>query len=168
MLRNKLGGVSVACDLCGTNSRGHSKTLFNAPSCYAYWTVVCVFFLYSRTDTYFEGDDNVVAVFDYDYPVLESYLLQSHRARYIGLYLVTLYFASIVATFLSLPLMDASEYVISVMRKILGVTIVLLFCLPVWFDAFLLKNNVRLEAYSQHVCITRGKQEFNVNSRRTF
>ena len=109
-------------------------------------------------DTFFDDEEDVIEVFDFDYPLMEDFEFKSGLARVMAVFL----FWEIYLFVFQLILVIGKEFPI---RQFLFYALSLAL-----IDAFLLcpfRRNVHWEVYSQHLCITRDGIRFVKDKRKS-
>jgi hypothetical protein len=115
-------------------------------------------------DSFFDGEENVVAVFDFDYPLMEAYQVKLLWAKYIWVHsLLTLYVLYIVfLIFLPFSMEGTNSCQFLPMSISIVVCVVL-----VLLNGCFARKRAQWDVYSQHLCITRDGVDFVRDKRKT-
>jgi len=100
-------------------------------------------------DTFFDNEENLIAVFDFDYPLMKAYKLKllwvDHALGSLGVVLL-----------------------VAVLHLYVDVAIDTFVILLVILDSFFLKKRAQWDAYSHHLCITRDGVKYVRDKRKKY
>lgn len=117
-------------------------------------------YLVTWEDTFFDNEENLIAVFDFDYPLMEAFKLKllwvDHALGSLGVVLLV----AVLHLIFRSPPRDALFYV--------DVAIDTFVILLVILDSFFLKKRAQWDAYSHHLCITRDGVKYVRDKRKKY
>jgi hypothetical protein len=122
-------------------------------------------YLVTWEDTFFDNEENLIAVFDFDYPLMEAYHVKLRWVSTIAGHLWWLFwFILMVSPFLPFVLEADSpaQVLFYVLFPFAAITIV-----SVILNGCFLKKRAQWDVYSHHLCITRDGINYVRDKRKT-